>query len=370
MKAKISLCIPSLNNEKTIARCITSVRDMVDQIVVLDSGSADCTLDVVKKFDGEINREAWKDHAADYYNKLFSFAKYDYILFMRGDEYLCDSSRDPLRALLQIGHLQQKSAVFLKRKDVDRFKSGVYMGRELTLGRIFHRHAGFWKFPAHAYFYHAGDPIYSNVLLFRDRLDAAPSDREARQRHTEILKAFLAARPDLADDEACRLYMLKASDHLSLGAFDAAAEDFDRAIHFGNKTNRIKTRLWYVRSFLGRGLAHYMMEDFDGAARIFFMTDDVPETIVEKYFLLGRIACSGKRWSEAFNYYRIALNNRGHADRCFFCIPFRIVFHLLSDAREAAATLGYKEKEKELTAQIEASFGHLLPMKDEVTLFP
>ena len=44
----ISLCMIVKNEEDTIARCINSVKDIVDEIIIVDTGSTDNTLKILK----------------------------------------------------------------------------------------------------------------------------------------------------------------------------------------------------------------------------------------------------------------------------------------------------------------------------------
>ena len=48
-KAFISLCMICKNEEKTIGNALKSVKDIVDEIIVVDTGSTDNSIDIVKK---------------------------------------------------------------------------------------------------------------------------------------------------------------------------------------------------------------------------------------------------------------------------------------------------------------------------------
>ena len=50
----ISACIVGKNNEKYVRNCFGSARDMVDEIVYLDTGSTDGTLEIAKEYADKI----------------------------------------------------------------------------------------------------------------------------------------------------------------------------------------------------------------------------------------------------------------------------------------------------------------------------
>ena len=46
----VSLCMIVKNEEDVLARCLDSVRDVADEIVIVDTGSADCTREIARRY--------------------------------------------------------------------------------------------------------------------------------------------------------------------------------------------------------------------------------------------------------------------------------------------------------------------------------
>ena len=60
----ISLCMIVKNEEDVLARCLESVRDLVDEIVLVDTGSTDATKAIAARYTGRIFDFPWRDDFA------------------------------------------------------------------------------------------------------------------------------------------------------------------------------------------------------------------------------------------------------------------------------------------------------------------
>jgi len=86
---KISFAIITFNEEKNIARAIRSVSAIADEIVVLDSGSADRTVEIASGFGASVHQNKFVDFASQK-NKALSYATGDYIFVLDADEELSE----------------------------------------------------------------------------------------------------------------------------------------------------------------------------------------------------------------------------------------------------------------------------------------
>jgi len=53
------------NEEQNIARCLTSVKPVVDEMIVVDTGSTDSTKEIAKTFGAKVYDFPWTDSFAD-----------------------------------------------------------------------------------------------------------------------------------------------------------------------------------------------------------------------------------------------------------------------------------------------------------------
>ncbi|MFC5588857.1 glycosyltransferase [Sporosarcina soli] len=97
----ISLCMIVKNEEDVIERCLASVRDVVDEINIVDTGSTDRTKEIVKMYTDRIWDFEWIDDFARARNFSFQQATKEYILWLDADDLLTPEDRDKFKALKQ-----------------------------------------------------------------------------------------------------------------------------------------------------------------------------------------------------------------------------------------------------------------------------
>ena len=82
----ISLCIITKNNQETLANCINSVREIADEIVVVDTGSEDDTMEIAEGLGAKVFSYEWKDNFSDAKNFALDKATKEWILALDADE--------------------------------------------------------------------------------------------------------------------------------------------------------------------------------------------------------------------------------------------------------------------------------------------
>ena len=89
----ISLCMIVKNEEDTLAECLSSVKDMVDEIVIVDTGSSDKTKEIAGRFTEKVYDFEWIDDFSAARNFSFSKATKEYILWLDADDVLLEEDR-------------------------------------------------------------------------------------------------------------------------------------------------------------------------------------------------------------------------------------------------------------------------------------
>lgn len=95
----VSLCMIVKNEEDIIERCLNSVCDVIDEIIIVDTGSTDQTKSIVRKYTERIYDFVWVDDFAVARNYAFNQASKDYIFWLDADDILTEKDRIKFAAL-------------------------------------------------------------------------------------------------------------------------------------------------------------------------------------------------------------------------------------------------------------------------------
>src|SRR5690606_26747672 len=97
-RPSISLCMIVKNEESCLESCLESVQGHVDEIIIVDTGSTDRTVEIAESFNARVIYHDWKQDFASARNESIKYATKEYILQLDADEYL-DDRTDFVKAL-------------------------------------------------------------------------------------------------------------------------------------------------------------------------------------------------------------------------------------------------------------------------------
>lgn len=108
---KLSVVIITFNEEKNIERCLLSVKEVADEIVVLDSFSKDRTAEICAKHGVKFFRHTFDGHI-EQKNRAITFASYPHILSLDADEAL---DEELARSVLAVKNNFDKDGYYMNR---------------------------------------------------------------------------------------------------------------------------------------------------------------------------------------------------------------------------------------------------------------
>jgi len=139
---KISVLIITFNEARNIGRCLDSVQDIADEVVVVDAFSTDETVSICRAKGARCIQHAFDGHI-EQKNYALTRAQYDFVLSLDADEALDDTLR---RAILAVKHSPHPAAAYTMNRLTNYCgqwirHSGWYPDRKL---RLFDRRLGRW----------------------------------------------------------------------------------------------------------------------------------------------------------------------------------------------------------------------------------
>ena len=96
----LSLCMIVRDEEEMLPGCLAPLRDVVDEIVVVDTGSTDATVEIAESFGARVVHFPWNGSFADARNVSIDAATGDWIMYLDADEHTEPADAPQLRELL------------------------------------------------------------------------------------------------------------------------------------------------------------------------------------------------------------------------------------------------------------------------------
>ena len=100
-KNRVSLCMIVKNEEKHLAKCLESVKPVVGEMIVVDTGSTDRTRDIAKVFGAKVYDFKWCDDFSRARNFSLSKASGDWIFVLDADEVISSDDHATFRELVE-----------------------------------------------------------------------------------------------------------------------------------------------------------------------------------------------------------------------------------------------------------------------------
>ncbi len=96
-QSSISLCMIVKNEEQNLPRCLESVAGLVDEIIIVDTGSTDRTVEIAKSYGANVFFHPWEGSFSKARNYSLKYATCEWILYLDADEELRNGDSSVLK---------------------------------------------------------------------------------------------------------------------------------------------------------------------------------------------------------------------------------------------------------------------------------
>lgn len=214
----ISLCMIVKDEESVLGRCLESVKDIVDEIIIVDTGSADKSKEIAAKFTSKIYDFEWIDDFSAARNYSFSKATMGYILWLDADDVLLAQDRDKFLWLKE--NLAHDIDIVLMKYNVGMKEDGVpalSFFRERLIKRSLNLH---WLEPVHEYIELRGKIGRFDICITHRK------EKNRTDRNINIYERLISEGRDLSPRGRCYY----ARELYLSGRFDEAIVCFNKLL--------------------------------------------------------------------------------------------------------------------------------------------
>lgn len=173
----ISLCMIVKNEEKTLARCLNSAKEIADEVVIVDTGSTDRTKEIAARY-GAVHDFAWCDDFSAARNFSFDKANKAFCLWLDADDVISLIDRQRFLRLKQTLDPETDVVMLPYHTAFDEKGAPAFTYyRE----RLLRRAAGLrWQGAVHEVISPAGRIVYGDAAVEHRKVGAGDPDRNLR----------------------------------------------------------------------------------------------------------------------------------------------------------------------------------------------
>jgi len=248
----LSLCMIVKNEETYLKGCLESVKSLVDEIIIVDTGSTDKTVEIARSYTSKIYFFEWVHDFAKARNESIKHATREWILYLDADERLPKTYHTPIRNLLnrkEFGAYMLNLKCYSDPKDKSKFEIAVYR-------RIFKNYKGIqFQGKVHEQIYYSlqkiGAVTGSTDILIEHLGYAVSKDimDQKMQRNLELIQKNIEEDPE----DSYAWHQLSGT-YVAMKDYEKAYMPALKAISLPNITPSTKARCYNI---LGMIAAYY-----------------------------------------------------------------------------------------------------------------
>jgi glycosyltransferase involved in cell wall biosynthesis/Tfp pilus assembly protein PilF len=195
----VSLCIIAKDEEHHLGQCLASAVDLVDQVVVVDTGSTDRTREVARQHGAIVVDFPWVDSFAAARNESIRHATGDWIFWVDCDEYLDEANRQRLRELF--AGLRDENLAYVMRQ-FSKLEVATHAAAQVDQVRLFRNRPDIrWEYRVHEQILlsvrrSGGDVRHTGIVIDHVGFSEPATQGPKVDRNLRLLEMELAERPN------------------------------------------------------------------------------------------------------------------------------------------------------------------------------
>lgn len=188
----ISLCMIVKNEEKVLGRCLDSIKEAVEEIIIVDTGSTDDTRFIASQYTDKIYDFKWVNDFSAARNFAYSQATMDYQIWLDADDLVPQKS---LAKLQELKKTLEPRINMVAMKYITHFDGEGNPTHSSVRERLTRREKGYlWQGPVHECIALAPDTFYSDIEIHHKK----EHKEGAKDRNLNIYNALETSGKELS----------------------------------------------------------------------------------------------------------------------------------------------------------------------------
>ncbi len=186
----ISLCMIVKNEEQFLAQCLESVREFVDEMVIVDTGSSDRTVEIAREYGAKVYFHEWQHSFSEARNYSLQFVTSEWVLQLDADEKLEKDDIPLLKKVISDPHV---NAVFMPILN-DLPESGI---SKHYFPRLYRHTSAHYEGIVHNQLLFTGKSVSAEIRIYHYGYNLTPEQMARKnKRSAQLLETQLKENPD------------------------------------------------------------------------------------------------------------------------------------------------------------------------------
>ena len=347
---KLTACYMVKNEEENLPRSIDSLKNVVDELIVVDTGSSDRTIEIANSYGAKVIETKWQDDFSTPRNIAIDNATGDWIIFLDADEYFIT----PKKVRSAIEKLSSKDVILNQRINIDESKGNREISRDWN-PRIF-KNVNYLRYRG---------LIHENITDIRGKnLNFTFADEDLTIYHTGYGATTIKSKHErnlkLIEKEI-KLYGREPKHDIALVDCYVGLEDYEKVIYYAEKVLNSTSRTLTGHGRIYRNLINAMHElKYPDEERLKVADEAIKvlPNIPDFYAIRAIVLCDLNRLSEAYESFHQSLSvwknspKNIHEDS-YFARMVDVVYAQLAELEALAGN--FKAAQKNISEAIKIS---------------
>jgi glycosyltransferase involved in cell wall biosynthesis len=292
VKQTVSCCMIVKNEEEFLEKCLSSIKDYVDELIIVDTGSTDSTVDIAKKFTDKIYFHPWENSFSKARNQVLQYATSDWVFQIDGDEELMEGSGERIREAVQNAEDADIIYVNIFCSYANGTKKSLH-----NFERLFRNNGKIhYEGSVHNQIVGGTKSFYSSIALWHYGYDVdEEKSLQKFKRTTNLLKKEIENDPNNP-----KFHHYLSASYFSKGMNEDALDETIKAIQLSDNQNN--NHSLYAWSHFIASMASFRLRDIDQAEKYALKSLNKYPEHLDSFYMLTIISAEKEDWKYVLKY--------------------------------------------------------------------